>query len=118
MPRKAQNKKLLGKTTARKDVTKSKLSLDPHQVILRPLVTEKGMHKASRYNAYAFEVNRFAGKEDIRRAVEELFDVKVIGVNTQNRVGKPRRTRFRWGHTKDWKKAIVKLDPEDRIDFF
>ncbi len=101
-----------------RDVTKTKLELQPHQVILRPLVTEKGMHKASRYNAYAFEVNRLAGKDDIRRAVEELFDVKVVGVNTQNRKGKPRRTRFRWGTTKAWKKAIVTLDSEHRIDFF
>lgn len=101
-----------------RDLTKTKLKLEPYQIILRPLVTEKGMHKASRYNAYAFEVNRLAGKEDIRRAVEELFEVKVLRVNTQNRKGKPRRTRFRWGKTQDWKKAIVKLDPEHRIDFF
>ena len=100
------------------DVTKTKLDLAPHQIILRPQVTEKGMHKASRYNAYSFEVNRMAGKEDIRRAVEELFDVKVVGVNTQNRKGKPRRNRFRWGSTKAWKKAIVTLDSEDRINFF
>jgi large subunit ribosomal protein L23 len=44
--------------------------------------------------------------------------VKVVRVNTQNRKGKPRRTRFRWGVTNAWKKAIVTLDPEDRIDFF
>ena len=50
-------------------------------------------------------------KDDIRRAVEELFDVKVVRVHTQNRKGKPRRTRFRSGYTKDWKKAIVKLRP-------
>ena len=96
----------------------TKITLEPHQIILRPLVTEKGMHRSSRQNAYAFEVNRLAGKEDIRRAVEELFDVKVVRVNTQNRKGKPRRTRFRWGSTKAWKKAIVTLDSEDRIDFF
>ena len=101
-----------------RDVTKTKLDLQPYQIILRPLVTEKGMHKASRYNAYAFEVNRMANKTDIRKAVEELFNVKVVRVNTQNRKGKPRRTRFRWGSTKAWKKAIVTLDPEDRIDFF
>jgi len=101
-----------------RDVTKTKLELAPHQIVLRPLVTEKGMHKANRYNAYAFEVNRMAGKEAIRQAVEELFDVKVVRVNTQNRKGKPRRTRFRWGRTKAWKKAIVTLDPEHRIDFF
>ena len=101
-----------------RDVTKTKLDLKPHQIILRPLVTEKGFHKAERCNAYAFEVNRLAGKEDIRRAVEELFDVKVLRVNTQTRKGKPRRTRFRQGQTKAWKKAIVTLDPEHRINFF
>ena len=101
-----------------RDVTKTNLELEPHQIVLRPLVTEKGMHKASRYNAYAFEVNRMAGKEDIRRAVEELFDVKVVKVRTQNRKGKPRRYRFTYGRTKNWKKAIVTLDSEDRIDFF
>lgn len=101
-----------------RDVTKTELQLEPHQIILRPLVTEKGFHKAERCNAYAFEVNRLAGKEDIRRAVEELFDVKVVRVNTQNRKGKPRRTRFRWGRTKAWKKAIVTLDKEHRISFF
>lgn len=92
--------------------------LEPYQVILRPLVTEKGMHRATRNNAYAFEVNRLATKDDIRRAVEDLFDVKVVRVNTQNRKGKPRRTRFRHGWTKAWKKAIVTLDQEHRIDFF
>ena len=92
--------------------------LQPHQVILRPLVTEKGMHRSTRYNAYAFEVNRLATKVDVRRAVESLFDVKVVRVHTQNRKGKPRRSRFRSGRTKDWKKAIVTLDPEHRIEFF
>jgi large subunit ribosomal protein L23 len=92
--------------------------LAPHQIILRPLVTEKGMHRSSRHNAYAFEVNTLATKSDVRRAVEELFHVKVLKVHTQNRKGKPRRTRFRQGQTKDWKKAIVTLDPEHRIDFF
>jgi len=101
-----------------KDITKTKLELEPHQIVLRPMVTEKGYHKAERYNAYTFEVNRLAGKEDIRHAVEELFNVKVVRVNTQNRKGKPRRTRFRQSHTKAWKKAIITLDPEHRIDFF
>jgi large subunit ribosomal protein L23 len=94
------------------------IQLQPHQVILRPLVTEKGMHRSTRYNAYSFEVNRLATKLDVRRAVEELFNVKVVRVHVQNRKGKPRRTRFKYGHTKDWKKAIVTLDPEHRIDFF
>ncbi|MEM9353214.1 MAG: 50S ribosomal protein L23 [Planctomycetota bacterium] len=94
------------------------IKLEPHQVIIKPLVTEKGMHRSTRYNAYAFEVHRMATKEDVRSAVEKLFDVKVVKVHTQNRKGKPRRTRFRFGYTKDWKKAIVTLDPEHRIDFF
>jgi large subunit ribosomal protein L23 len=103
---------------AEKRGSKTKMELKPHQIILRPLVTEKGMHRSSRHNQYAFEVNRLATKEDIRRAVEELFDVRVIKVNTQSRKGKPRRHRFRRGYTKDWKKAIVTLDSEDRIEFF
>jgi large subunit ribosomal protein L23 len=96
----------------------TRLELQPHQIILRPLVTEKGVHKATRVNQYAFEVNPLADKLDVRRAVEELFDVKVTKVRTQNRKGKPRRHRFRFGYTKDWKKALVTLDSEHRIDFF
>jgi large subunit ribosomal protein L23 len=92
--------------------------LQPHQVILRPLVTEKGMHRSTRHNAYAFEVSTQATKDDVRKAVEELFNVKVLRVHTQNRKGKPRRTRFSSGYTRDWKKAIVKLHSEHRIDFF
>ena len=100
------------------DKNKSRLELAPHQVILRPLVTEKGMHRATRNNQYAFEVNPLADKDTIRNAVEALFDVKVTRVRTQNRKGKPRRYRFRQGRTKDWKKAIVTLHEENRIDFF
>jgi large subunit ribosomal protein L23 len=94
------------------------IKLEPHQVLLKPLVTEKGMHKSTRNNAYAFEINRLATKEDVKRAVESLFDVHVLKVATQNRKGKIRRTRFKLGQTKDWKKAIVTLDPEHRIEFF
>lgn len=94
------------------------ITLEPHQVIVKPLVTEKGMHKSTRNNAYAFEINRLATKEDVKRAVESLFEVKVVKVATQNRKGKARRTRFRLGMTKDWKKAIVTLDGESRINFF
>ena len=94
------------------------LTFEPHQVILRPLVTEKGVHRSTRNNAYAFEVHRLATKADVRRAVEDLFDVTVLRVHTQTRKGKPRRTRFRSGRTGDWKKAIVTLDAEDRIEFF
>ncbi len=100
------------------ETTKSKIQLDAHQVILRPLVTEKNMHRSTRYNQYAFEVNQLANKMDIRRAVEDLFDVRVTKVRTQVRRGKPRRHRFRYGSTKNWKKAIITLHDEDRINFF
>jgi large subunit ribosomal protein L23 len=92
--------------------------LEPYQVILRPLVTEKGMHRSTRNNQYAFEVNTQATKDDVRRAVEDLFHVKVEKVRTQNRHGKPRRHRFKMGTTKAWKKAIITLNAEHRIDFF
>ena len=92
--------------------------LQPYQVILRPLVTEKGMHRAEAYNQYAFEVNPLATKTQIKNAVEELFDVRVAKIRTQNRKGKPRRFRFRWGRTKDWKRALVTLDKEHNIQFF
>jgi large subunit ribosomal protein L23 len=94
------------------------ITLEPHQVILKPIVTEKGMHRSTRNNAYAFEINRLATKDDVRRAVETLFSVKVTKVATQNRRGKPRRSRFRGGVTKDWKKAIVTLDSEHKISLF
>ena len=76
-----------------RDETKTKIELEPHQIILRPLVTEKGVHRSTRYNRYAFEVNRLANKNDVQRAIEALFNVRVVRVNTQNRAGKPRRTR-------------------------
>ena len=92
--------------------------LESYQIILRPLVTEKGMHRSTRNNQYAFEINTQATKADVRRAVEDLFNVKVEKVCTQTRKGKHRRHRFKAGMTKGWKKAIVTLNAEHRIDFF
>ena len=94
------------------------LNLEPHQIIIRPLVTEKGMHRSTRNNAYAFEVNRLANKADVKRAIGELFNVTVLAVHIQNRKGKPRRTKFHLGHTATWKKSIVTLDKEHRIELF
>ncbi len=94
--------------------------LEPHQVILRPLVTEKGTHQSTHenHNAYSFQVSLWANKIQIKAAVQELFSVRVEDVRTQNRLGKKRRYRFRVGKLPNWKKAIVKLHGEDRIDFF
>ncbi|MCA9115549.1 MAG: 50S ribosomal protein L23 [Planctomycetaceae bacterium] len=96
----------------------SGLKLEPYQVVLRPLVTEKGTFLSEQYNSYTFQVNAAADKNDIRAAVEELWDVRVSRVRTQNRKGKPRRHKARKGYTSNWKKAVVRLHEEDRISFF
>lgn len=94
------------------------VDLQPYQVVYRPLVTEKGTHVSTRHNAYAFEVHPMATKTDIKKAVESLWNVRVIAVRTQNRNGKPRRTKAGETNLQPWKKAIVKLHDEDRIAFF
>jgi large subunit ribosomal protein L23 len=92
--------------------------LDPHQVLLQPLVTEKGTHQFTHHNAYPFQVNLWATKEQIKAAVQEMFGVRVLKVRTQNRLGKHRRYRYRIGRLANWKKAIVTLHEDDRIEFF
>jgi large subunit ribosomal protein L23 len=92
--------------------------LSAHQVLVRPLVTEKGTHQFTRHNAYPFQVNLWANKSQIKAAVEELFGVRVKKVRTQMRVGKTRRYRNRIGRLPNWKKAIVTLHEEDKIEFF
>src|SRR6478752_7359942 len=92
--------------------------LEPYQVVLRPLITEKATHPSERHNAYTFEVNPMATKTEIKGAIEVLFNVKVADVQTQNRRGKLRRYRLKVGRMRNWKKAIVALQPEYRIDFY
>lgn len=92
--------------------------LEPYQVILRPLITEKATQVAERHNAYTFEVHRMATKTEIKEAVETLFNVQVEDVRTQNRKSVTRRYRLKIGRTKNWKKAIVALKDDYRIDFF
>src|SRR5262245_9909697 len=85
--------------------------LESHQVILGPLVTEKGTHQSTHahHNAYSFQVNLWATKPQIKKAIEELFNVRVEAVRTQMRLGKKRRYGQRQGRLSNWKKAIVKL---------
>jgi large subunit ribosomal protein L23 len=92
--------------------------LDPYQVVVRPLITEKATHLSERHNAYTFEVNPLANKTEIKDAIEALFSVKVLDVRTQNRRGKMRRHRLKTGRMRNWKKAIVSLHEEYRIDFY
>jgi large subunit ribosomal protein L23 len=93
------------------------LELRPHQIVIRPLVTEKGTHQSSRYNCYAFMVHPLATKVEIAKAIEELFPVKVESVRTMVRKGKKARFRFKLGQQPDWKKALVTLTEESKIDF-
>jgi large subunit ribosomal protein L23 len=92
--------------------------LETYQVVLRPLITEKATHLSERHNAYTFEVNPLATKTEIKNAVEVLFNVKVADVRTQNRRGKARRYRLKVGRMRNWKKAIVALHEDYRIDFY
>src|SRR3954451_4764513 len=92
--------------------------LDPYQVVIRPLITEKATHISERHNAYTFEVNPLATKTEIKSAVETLFNVKVLDVRTQTRRGKARRYRLKVGRMRNWKKAIVALHEDCRIDFY
>jgi large subunit ribosomal protein L23 len=80
-----------------------------HDVIIRPVVTEKGLAKKESENTLCFEVAKGATKTDIKGAVEKLFKVKVSDVRTANFEGKLRRRGRYAGYTQDWKKAYVKL---------
>lgn len=88
------------------------------RVIIRPLVTEKSTQQAQAQNEYAFEVDQRANKPEIKEAVEKLYDVKVVDVRTMTRKGKPRRTRQGYTTTGDFKRAIVRLDENSKIDLF
>ena len=92
--------------------------MDHINVIIKPLVTEKSTHQQQTRNAYAFQVHADANKYQIKDAVEKLYQVKVLDVRTMNRKGKPRRTRVKMAKTSPWKRAVVVLDENSRIDLF
>jgi large subunit ribosomal protein L23 len=92
--------------------------MDKTNIIIKPLITEKSTHQQQTRNAYTFQVHRDANKPEIRKAVERIYNVKVIDVRTMNRKGKPRRTKFKMTHGSDWKRAIVVLDENSRIELF
>jgi large subunit ribosomal protein L23 len=87
-------------------------------VIIKPLVTEKSTHQQQTRNAYTFQVHPSANKSEIKKAVEKLYEVKVRDVRTINRKGKPRRSRTGYATTSGWKRAIVVLDENSRIELF
>ena len=92
------------------------LNKDPRDVILRPIVSEKSYNLIDE-GKYTFEVDPRSNKTEIKQAVESIFKVKVSSVNTMNRVGKERKTRFGLGKRKDTKRAIVTLK-SGTIDIF
>ena len=87
-------------------------------IIRKPLVSEKSTYESSAYNRYSFEVDRRATKPDIKRAVEDLYGVRVVSVATQNRKGQLRRNKFGHWRSKSMKRAVVKIHPDDRIELF
>jgi large subunit ribosomal protein L23 len=87
-------------------------------VIIKPLVTEKSTHQQATRNSYAFQVHPEANKQQIKQAVEKIYEVKVTDVRTMTRKGKPRRAKFKMTKTSDWKRAIVVLDENSRIELF
>jgi large subunit ribosomal protein L23 len=90
---------------------------DPRQVILRPIISERS-YDLINDNRYTFEVAKQANKIEIGQAIEEIFDVTVLRVNTLNVSGKPKRVRYAKGLTRSWKKAIVTLAEGDTIEAF
>ena len=91
---------------------------DPRDVIRAPVVSEKSYDLIEDLNTYTFEVDRRANKTEIRQAVQHIFDVDVIKVNTMNRKGKQKRTGWIIGKRSDTKRALVTLAAEDTIDIF
>jgi len=89
-----------------------------YDIILRPVISEESMDKAPS-KKYTFEVDRKSNKTEIKKAVEKVFGVKVLGVNTSIVKGKEKRQGRSVGMTSEWKKAIVTLTPDSKeIQFF
>ncbi len=89
-----------------------------HDIIRRPVITEKTSIQKEVSNQFTFEVDRTANRVEIKKAVEGIFNVKVAGVRTMQVKGKTKRRGWIVGKRRDWKKAIVTLMPGERIDFF
>ncbi len=87
----------------------------PHDVIKNMIRTEKGTELLTQ-NKYLFKVEKTANKIEVKRAVEDVYKVKVDSVHIMNVKGKKRRVRFREGTTSSWKKAVVTLEPGSRIE--
>lgn len=90
---------------------------DPREVIIRPVITEHSYDMMEK-NTYTFEVAKDANKVEIRQAIEAIFNVSVVKVNTLNVKSKPKRVRYSQGNTRTWKKAMVTLKEGETIELF
>ncbi|MFC1643647.1 50S ribosomal protein L23 [Chlamydiota bacterium] len=88
-----------------------------HQIILHPVISEKGTALNESQNKYIFAIDPKANKIEVKKAIEEMFKVKVLNVNTANVSGKKKRIRQQLGMTSAWKKAIITLREGDKIQF-
>jgi large subunit ribosomal protein L23 len=90
----------------------------PHDIIIKPIITEKSMDDMAE-GKYTFMVDKRSNKSEIKKAIESVFDVKVKDVNTMNVLGKIKRQGMNSGRRPSWKKAIIKLtDDSKTIEFF
>ena len=92
--------------------------VDPRQVIIRPIITEKSEKLQKFQTAYVFQVVDKANKMEIKKAVEKIWSVSVLKVRVLRKKGKVRRIRFKRGKTPEWKKAIVTLQKGQTIDIY
>ncbi len=92
--------------------------MDWHQVVIRPLVTEKGTRTSATLNAYPFQVHPDANKIEIKRAIQDIFDVKVEDVRVVTMRGKMKRLGRFVGRRSSWKKAFVKLAQGEKLELF
>jgi large subunit ribosomal protein L23 len=92
--------------------------MNEYDVVRRPIVTEKSSLLKDTGNQYVFEVQRDANKIEIKKAIEKLFKVKVVSVRVANMDGKVKKLGKSFGKRPDWKKAVVKLNPKDKITIF
>ena len=92
--------------------------MNEYDIVVRPIITEKSTLLKDAGNQYIFEVQRDANKIEIKKAVEKLFKVKVVSVHVANMEGKKKRLGRFEGKKPDWKKAVVKLSPKDKITIF
>jgi large subunit ribosomal protein L23 len=92
--------------------------MNPYDIVKRPLITEKTSIQKEDYNQMSFEVDRKANRVEIKRAIENIFNVNVAAVRTMQVKGKTKQRGRIVGKRRNWKKAVVKLMPGERIDFF